>query len=264
MRTRSSRPFVHGVLGVALATGFVAAQDAPPPPETPSAETPSAEAPAEAPAEAGATPDAPQPGKSRKRKMEEGVETLVLLPALLATVAFPVGLAVHLLILGFAPQRGRGLARHLQGARRGKTLVLGAGNTLFFFVVVTSLGQSSPPLSLLALLLWVMLALVGSHGIARTVGARVRGVAEVEDEPEPGEDMKSVAVGWFVLCFGAAFPVLGLGLLVYWAVRATGGVMLTLFSVPEEPSPEQLSPEQQSPGQLSPGQLGHAAAGGGL
>lgn len=159
---------------------------------------------------------------------KDEVGALLFGPWFLAVVAYPVGLALHLLMLGFAPRRGAGLVHKVE-AFRGRTLVLGAINTLFFFFVFAALGEHAPKLAALVATLWVMLALVGSHGLARSIGARVL------DAPPGTDELKALALGWFILCFASALPGLGWLLAIYWSIRATGGVVLTLFSVPDAP-----------------------------
>ena len=112
---------------------------------------------------------------------KDEVGALLFGPWFLAAGGYPVGLALHLLMLGFAPRRGAGLVHKVE-AFRGRTLVLGAINTLFFFFVFAALGEHAPKLAALVATLWVMLALVGSHGLARSIGARVLDAPPGTDE----------------------------------------------------------------------------------
>lgn len=154
---------------------------------------------------------------------------VLVLPFLTAVVAYPLGLAVHCLILAFAPRRGAGLVHNVE-AHRWKTLILGLAHTAFLLLICAAAAESAPGLAALVLSLWCMLALVGMFGLARSIGARVL------DVPSQGSrELKALAVGWFVLCFASAFPGLGWLLWTYWAIRATGGVILALFSVPPGP-----------------------------
>lgn len=155
---------------------------------------------------------------------------LLVLPFATAVMAYPLGLAVHCLILAFAPRRGAGLVHGIE-AHRWKTLVLGLAHTVFLLLICAAAGERAPALAALVLSLWCMLALVGTFGLARSIGARVL------DVPSQGShELRTLAVGWFVLCFVSAFPGLGWLLWIYWALRATGGVILALFSVPPGPN----------------------------
>lgn len=154
---------------------------------------------------------------------------VLFVPFLAALLWYPLGLAVHCLILGYAPRRGAGLVHNVE-AHRWKTLALGLAHTAFLFLVFAAAAEHAPALAALVFALWSMLALVGMFGLARSIGARVL------DVPSQGpQELKALAVGWFVLCFASAFPGLGWLLGTYWAIRATGGVILTLFSVPPGP-----------------------------
>lgn len=155
---------------------------------------------------------------------------LLVVPLLMALVAYPLGLAVHCLILAFAPRRGAGLLHNVE-AHRWKTLVLGLAHTAFLFLVFAAAAEHAPALAALVFALWSMLALVGTFGLARSIGARVL------DVPAQGpQELKALALGWFVLVFASAFPGLGWLLCAYWSIRATGVVILTLFSVPQAPA----------------------------
>lgn len=161
---------------------------------------------------------------------------VLLLPFATALVAYPLGLAVHCLILAFAPRRGAGLVHNVE-AHRWKTLVLGLAHTAFLFLVFAAAAEHAPALAALVFSLWSMLALVGMFGLARSIGARVL------DVPAQGaHELKGLAIGWFVIVFASAFPGLGWLLWTYWAIRATGGVILALFSVPPGPGAEPAAP----------------------
>lgn len=156
----------------------------------------------------------------------------LFVPVLLALVAYPLGLAVHCLILAFAPRRGVGLVHKVE-AHRWKTIVLGLAHSGFLFLVFAAAAERAPGVALLVFSLWSMLALVGLYGVARSIGARVLDVPSLEG---PGE-LKALAVGWFVIVFASAFPGLGWLLGTYWSIRGTGAVILTLFSVQEPALP---------------------------
>jgi hypothetical protein len=166
----------------------------------------------------------------------------LLIPIVVAFFAYPVGLAFHGLILAFAPRRGRGLVSNLEH-HRGKTVVLGIMNTVFLVLFALTLKKGAPVLSVLAILLGFTLALVGSYGIARGLGARVLGRPIATDG---SGELKEICVGWFVFVFALAIPGLGILLGVYWGVRATGGVVLTLFKIPAG-----TDDDDDAPGDLS-------------
>ena len=167
---------------------------------------------------------------------------ILLVPFVFAVFAYPVGLGLHGLILAYAPRRGRGLVSNLEN-HRAKTIILGILNTIFLLLVALTLKKAAPALAILAVLLGMTLAAVGSFGIARSLGARVLGRPLASEGPG---DVKEVAVGWFVFLFALAIPGLGWLLGAYWGVRATGGVVLTLFKIPSG-SPDDDDP----PGDLS-------------
>ena len=94
--------------------------------------------------------------------------------------------------------------------------------------VMAVTGKAAPALGFLALLGWILLALVGSHGLARSLGAKVLG----REQPSgPPGDLAEVSLGWAVLIFASAIPILGLFLAAYWCVRATGAAILALLAV---------------------------------
>lgn len=155
-------------------------------------------------------------------------------PALLALPVFAIGLAAHLLLVAVAPERGRSLVAQAERPR-GRLLVLGLVDTLFLWFVALAIAKPAPAISGLVLLIWLGLAFVGSHGLARALGARVLG----RDPRAPApEDVRQLAVGWFVLTFAAALPLVGLLLAAYWSVRATGAVLLTLLVGPPPREPQ--------------------------
>lgn len=176
--------------------------------------------------------DAQEPHRGHK-KAEEGAFLFLFGPGLLGLFAYPIGLAAHCLLLAYAPRRGWPLVHRLE-SHRWKTLLLGAANTVFLGIVFLATAQTVKALAILALVLWWALAFVGSHGLARGLGGRVLG-HEPGVAPGPPGDLKALAVGWFVLVFGAAIPVVGLLLGLYWCLRGAGGVVLAVFSVPEPP-----------------------------
>jgi len=162
------------------------------------------------------------PGK----KAEEALGVLVVLPGLMALFAYPVGLAFHALLLAYAPRRAEGLVAPVR--HRAKTIVLGILNTLFIVLAILVTAKPAPGVAFLALATWAMLALVGSHGVARALGGRLLG-HDPDDPPAPPGDFKALAAGWFVIVCGAAFPFIGPLLGAYWAVRGAGAVFLALF-----------------------------------
>ncbi|RMG06895.1 MAG: hypothetical protein D6731_24830 [Planctomycetota bacterium] len=161
-------------------------------------------------------------------------------PAVVAFFALPVGLALHAMILAYAPRRGAGLVEVLE-AHRWKTLLLGVLNGCFLLLVGLTFHKAAPALSVLALVVAFALACVGSHGLARGLGARVLGLPPADAPPA---DLKQTALGWFVLVFALAIPGLGLMLAIYWGLRSMGGVVLALFRVAGE------APE--GPGEATP------------
>jgi hypothetical protein len=153
----------------------------------------------------------------------------MFMPTLVAAVIYLPGLALHMLILAYAPRRGSSLVSKLQN-HKVKTLILGVLNTLLLTLIAFTLAKPAPVASILAVVLWYTLAVIGSHGIARGLGRRILG----REHTEPPGDLKEIALGWFVFLFALAIPGLGLILGFYWSVRATGGVVLTLFSIPSD------------------------------
>jgi hypothetical protein len=151
----------------------------------------------------------------------------LLVPIFVAALTFPVGLALHYLIYAYAPRRGAGLVSSYRN-HRVKTIVLGIANTIFLLLVALTLKKPAAPLAALAVLLGFALALVGSYGVACTLGSRIL------DREGPG-DVKSIALGWFTAVFAFGIPGLGRLLWLYWAIRGTGAVVLTLFSIPAQP-----------------------------
>lgn len=168
-------------------------------------------------------------------KKADEAALLLLGPAVLGLLfTFPVGLAAQCLILAHAPRRGLPLVHRLE-AHRWKTLLLGLANTLFLGVVFLATQQHLKAIAVLALVLWWALAFVGCHGIARAIGARVLGHDPALPPGAPA-DLKALAVGWFVLVFASALPVIGpLVIGPYWCIRGAGGVILAVFSVPDAP-----------------------------
>lgn len=171
------------------------------------------------------------------KKADKADEAALLLfgPAVLGLLfTFPVGLAAHCLILAHAPRRALPLVHRLE-AHRWKTLLLGLANTLFLGVVFLATQQHLKAIAVLACVLWWALAFVGCHGIARAIGSRVLGHDPALPPGAPA-DLKALTVGWFVLVFASALPVIG-PLLIgpYWCIRGAGGVILAVFSVPDAP-----------------------------
>ena len=149
---------------------------------------------------------------------------LLVGPLLLALVLFPVGLAVHGLLLTRLPRRGLGLVE--KERQRVKTIVLGLLDTGFFWFVALAAAKPAPALAALSLLLWSGLALVGSYGLARALGARLLGSEQPSGAPR---DLLELALGWFVIVFATALPLVGPLLGLYWAIRGAGLTVLALL-----------------------------------
>lgn len=163
---------------------------------------------------------------------------IVLGPSLLALFLLPFGLAAQGLILAYAPRRGRGLV-HAVERHRVKTVVLGLINTLFLTFFVAATAKPAPLLALIGLMVWLVLILVGSHGLARGVGARILGRDEASGPPS---DALEAALGFGTLLFACAIPLLGVFLGTYWVVRATGGAVLSMLAVESAPDPQPAPP----------------------
>jgi hypothetical protein len=164
-------------------------------------------------------------------------------PLMAALFLLPLAVGVQGLVLAYAPRRGRGLL-HATANHRAKTLALGLINSVFAFFFVAATGGPAPALALLGALTWLVLLLVGLHGIARPLGARVLG----RDLPGgPPADVVETAVGLVVLLFACSVPILGLFLAAYWTLRATGGAILSLLAVESPPSPGSGKPDPESP-----------------
>ena len=168
-----------------------------------------------------------------KKADQAALGSILVGPWLVGLLAFPIGLALQLLILGHAPRRGLALLRQLE-AQPLKASLLGAVNTLFLAFLFLVAAKHNSALALLPALVWLVLTLVGSQGIARALGARILGREESAGAPA---DVSELALGWFVMVFAAALPLLGPFLAAYWAVRATGGVILTLLVSPPPAAP---------------------------
>ncbi|MBL4844361.1 MAG: hypothetical protein JKY65_02440 [Planctomycetes bacterium] len=148
-------------------------------------------------------------------------------PLFLALLLLPTGCALHALILAHAPRRGQALVQAAE-RHRWKTILLGVLNTGFVMFLVAATSKGAPPLAMIGLLAWILLVLVGSHGLARSLGARALG----REQPSgPPGDLAEVSLGWTILVFGAAIPFVGLFLGAYWCVRATGAGILALLAV---------------------------------
>ncbi|MCO5165984.1 MAG: hypothetical protein M9894_06405 [Planctomycetes bacterium] len=162
---------------------------------------------------------------------------LLVGPFLAAVVTYPLGLAVHLLVLAFAPRRGAGLVEQAE-AHRWKTLLLGAAHAAFLLLVLAAAAGRAPGLAALVVALWGLVVLVGLHGVARAIGARV-----LDESGGAGgaHEVRALAVGWFVVVFASAFPGLGWLLFPYWALRATGAAVLAVFS-PGAAAPDDRPP----------------------
>ncbi|MCA8924602.1 MAG: hypothetical protein KDD82_22510 [Planctomycetes bacterium] len=201
------------------------AQDPPPPPPAVQVEGPGDGPTAQAPSEA-----APQPGRRRGKKAEEAFVVLILLPGALVLFLCPVGLALQCLILGYGPQRGRGLQLAQEG--RGKTLVLGVANTGFLLLVAASAERKAPGLAGLAWAVWLSMAFVGLHGIARGIGERVLSLPAVLSGSKP---LKPLALGWCLLVAASAMPIVGWCMGIYWLIRGSGTAVVALLGRKPEP-----------------------------
>ncbi|MBX3467726.1 MAG: hypothetical protein KF878_12645 [Planctomycetes bacterium] len=158
-----------------------------------------------------------------------GAGALLVGPFLAAVVAYPLGLAVHCLVLAHAPRRGAGLVEQAE-AHRWKSLLLGAAHAVFLLLALAAAGGRAPGLAALVASLWALAALVGAHGLARALGARV-----LDDR---ASELGALAVGWFVIVFASALPGLGWFLGVYWGLRATGAAVLALFAPAAPAAPD--------------------------
>jgi hypothetical protein len=167
-----------------------------------------------------------------------------------AIFAFLVGLAFHALVLGYAPRRGRALVLAASGKHRWKTLLLGLVNTFALAVIFGWAEHRAPALAVLALVTWFVSVLMGSHGIARGLGRKVLGL-DPEDVSAAPNDLRALAVGWFVFAFVAAIPMLGYALLFYWSLRSTGVVVYTLLAPDAGPQLDppivSVSPREPAP-----------------
>lgn len=157
-----------------------------------------------------------------------GAGALLVGPFLAAVVAYPLGLALHCLVLAHAPRRGAGLVEQAE-AHRWKSLLLGAAHAVFLLLALAAAGGRAPGLAALIASLWALAALVGAHGLARALGARVLDV-RASGLDDRGSELGALAVGWFVIVFASALPGLGWFLGVYWGLRATGAAVLALFA----------------------------------
>ena len=142
----------------------------------------------------------------------------------------PVGLALQCLILGYGPQRGRG--RQLAQEGRGKTLVLGVANTGFLLLVAASAERKAPGLAGLAWAVWLSMAFVGLHGIARGIGERVLSLPAVLSGSKP---LKPLALGWCLLVAASAMPIVGWCMGIYWLIRGSGTAVVALLGRKPEP-----------------------------
>ena len=164
---------------------------------------------------------------------------LLLGPLFSALILLPTGWALHALILAYAPRRGLALVQATQ-RHRWKTLALGGVNTAFLAFLIVVTGDKAPAISFLALLLWLVLALVGAHGVARGIGAKLLGR---EQAGAPPGDLAELSLGWVTLLFGAAIPILGVFLGLYWSARAVGSAILALLAIEVEVEvPTQAAP----------------------
>lgn len=178
------------------------------------------------------------PGVALAGKGEDAFGAIVVLPLLLALFLYPTGLALHALILALAPRRGAELVRQARG-RPIRALLLGGVNVGALLALAALAGRKAWPVGVFALLLGLILAFVGSHGVARALGRRVLGPG---GDGAAGADLKALATGWFVLVFGTAFPLFGWLLGGYFALRSVGALALALLGAPE--------PEGDPPGDL--------------
>lgn len=181
---------------------------------------------------------------------------VVLGPILGALMLLPCGLAIHALILARAPRRGRGLVQ-ISARHTIKALVLGALNTGFAFFFVTATGKSAPAVAVLGLAVWTVLVLAGSHGMSRSLGARVLG----RDEPSgPPRDVCEAALGYLVLLLVCTIPVFGLFAALYFSVKASGVAALSMLATEAADPPAKeatQTPSASEPeGSRDPGAVG--------
>jgi hypothetical protein len=135
----------------------------------------------------------------------------------------PLGLAFHLLFRALAPRRTRQLADAVE-TRGTLALVLGFVNFLVLALIFVAAQHHAPGVAGTAYLVFVLLAALGSHGIACSLGARVLG------SPAPGTGLRELAVGWFVMSYVSWFPIVGWCFGLYWAFRGTGALILSVFA----------------------------------
>lgn len=166
-------------------------------------------------------------------------------PLFTALLLLPTGWAFQALILAHAPRRGQTLLIAVQ-RHRWKTILLGVLNTGFVFFLVAATSKGAPVLGMIAFLGWSLLALVGSHGLARSLGAKVLG----REQPSgPPGDLAELTLGWAILLFGASLPFVGIFLAGYWCVRATGAAILALLAV-EVPAAEESAKDNSDAADL--------------
>ncbi len=147
---------------------------------------------------------------------------VTLIPFVYATVGF----AFHLLLRAFAPRKTRLALFHADGGR-ARTFLLGAANTFVLLLLSAAAAHLGVHvLAALPLLALNGLALLGSHGLAASLGARITGSAAPE--------LKELALGWFVLCYVGCFPLLGWAVASFWICRSVGVGVLSVLTGPDD------------------------------
>jgi hypothetical protein len=183
------------------------------------------------------------PGGDGGKKEEKVLVFFLACTTVLPLATFLPGLAFHLLLRGIAPSRTRRLTTELE-TRFFRSAVVGVVDSLGLFLIFLGFANNVKAIALFAFLLWLALAFVGLHGIARALGASVLGSGPAPASyvggfapPSPGgsrPELRELVVGWFVLCWLGWFPVLGWAYALFSAVRGTGAVVLQALSGPED------------------------------
>jgi hypothetical protein len=139
----------------------------------------------------------------------------------------PLGLAFHLLFRAVFPRRMRRIV-HATETLPARASILGFVNALVLALVFAGTAERAPPVAHAAFLAFVLLSFVGSHGVARALGARALGAPAAESLGAARSEIRELAVGWFVIAYVGCFPVIGWVLGVFWLVRGLGALVLSL------------------------------------
>jgi hypothetical protein len=156
---------------------------------------------------------------------QDQIAVLIISMTLVPLALFPIGFAIHMVLASLAPLRSEGLSLDLQD-HYWKTLLLGLTNFAALFILAGVLGKRAPALGGLFSLTFLAFAILGLHGIVRSLGDWIlERCARVGPAPSP---MKSLALGWFVFLYVTCIPILGWVMGCYWITRGMGGVVLQL------------------------------------